>query len=561
MASRNQPPDSSTTPTNPRPGATTTTTVTPTNRRAMSADVPSSTRTGRRQSLHTPTISLARLTVNSSSAPRTATQSTRRTPRHLHPPSVRTPHGRAALRLIDQRRAAALTPGRARRRKSLRDARETPRDVLRNLSRVLATKSKPVKSSSPASLAREDESEDIDMHDLHDGYDSYDDIPIDRPRLSLPIDQGSHSDGDDDDSSILVPPQSSGLGLDDDAMNYTAQSIELGRRAVSEQPFRRESLGSFRMSDYFNPEDGFDPFGRGGMAAMGTPDVGIDSGFFPPEGIDPEFPQSSPTAAGHGLGGDAYSGIELDADAGTRESDIGLGGGGGGGSGGGTVDPNESTVMIAAQARDSPSRLPDIVEEDHGQEEASDGPENEPFGFDYDNDNDDDDDLGAAGPASDSDLPPAGAGETEALSVAEAAGAAKSTKKGIKLSAHGIPYPSLPPATIKRLATTLAAQSGAGGKVKLSPDTLAEISKASDWFFQQLGDDLGAYAKHAGRKTIDEHDMITLMKRQRQITSSKTLFSLAQRHLPRELLQELRMPAPVQPKPKRRPTTVRRAST
>lgn len=37
------------------------------------------------------------------------------------------------------------------------------------------------------------------------------------------------------------------------------------------------------------------------------------------------------------------------------------------------------------------------------------------------------------------------------------------------------------------------------------------------------------------------HEFLTV-SRQRQITSDSTMFSLAQRHLPRELLQELRMP-------------------
>jgi hypothetical protein len=41
-----------------------------------------------------------------------------------------------------------------------------------------------------------------------------------------------------------------------------------------------------------------------------------------------------------------------------------------------------------------------------------------------------------------------------------------------------------------------------------------------------------------------------LVYRQRQISSGTTMFSLAQRHLPRELLQELRMPVP-QPAKKR----------
>ena len=42
--------------------------------------------------------------------------------------------------------------------------------------------------------------------------------------------------------------------------------------------------------------------------------------------------------------------------------------------------------------------------------------------------------------------------------------------------------------------------------------------------------------------------------RQRQTNSSSTPFSLAQRYLPRELLQELRMPVPQVPKKRRRAT-------
>ncbi len=86
-------------------------------------------------------------------------------------------------------------------------------------------------------------------------------------------------------------------------------------------------------------------------------------------------------------------------------------------------------------------------------------------------------------------------------------------KAGKKISKHGIEYPSLPRGVIKRLATTFAKTAGVGGKAKISADTLDAITQATDWFFEQLADDLQAYAKHAGRKTIDESDMITLMRR------------------------------------------------
>ena len=138
-------------------------------------------------------------------------------------------------------------------------------------------------------------------------------------------------------------------------------------------------------------------------------------------------------------------------------------------------------------------------------------------------------------------------------------------KKKLKVSKHGIQYPSLPAGVVKKLATTFARTAG-NSKAKINKEALDAIMQASDWFFEQVSDDLGAYAKHAGRKTIDESDIVTLMARyveplpdkrcsydltsnlylhrQRQTNATTTPFSLAQRHLPRELLQELRMVPP-----------------
>lgn len=81
-----------------------------------------------------------------------------------------------------------------------------------------------------------------------------------------------------------------------------------------------------------------------------------------------------------------------------------------------------------------------------------------------------------------------------------------------KLSRHGIPVPNLPTGVVKKLATRFA-PSRAGSKAKISKATLAAIEQASAWYFEQAGEDLAAYAKHAGRKTIDESDVTTLMRR------------------------------------------------
>lgn len=85
-------------------------------------------------------------------------------------------------------------------------------------------------------------------------------------------------------------------------------------------------------------------------------------------------------------------------------------------------------------------------------------------------------------------------------------------KSKVKVSKHGIRYPSLPAHVVKKLAITFA-RIGGNSRAKISKDTLDAIMQASDWFFEQVSDDLGAYAKHGGRKTIDESDIVTLMSR------------------------------------------------
>ncbi|ORY60513.1 centromere kinetochore component CENP-T-domain-containing protein [Pseudomassariella vexata] len=377
--------------------------------------------------------------------------STRRNP-------AATPHGRAAIRARDQRRAALFTPGRARRQ-SLREQRETPRDLLRNLSRKLAPTSTAIDSSSSP-----DPNADSTLSALAEGGEDDDDdeFPIERPRFSLPL------DGDDDEDSELKPHRSSGL---EDLDNYTAQSIELPRRAWSEGPSRldRGSLGSVRFSDYAGPE-------------LRSDDVGIDSGFFPPPAMDDYDDDDEGDAF------DRLSSEEMRRQTVGRESDFGLIEVPEGEAG------NESTFFMAPV--ESPVRnsmgLDGIAENDLPESEDEEGPTAMSGIYDdYQN-----------------------MDETMPSRVAEiSVKRPKQLKKnGKKISKHGIEYSSLPQGVVKKLVTIFAKQAGVG-KAKIGPDTMAAMMQASDWFFEQLGDDLAAYSKHAGRKTIDESDMITLLRR------------------------------------------------
>lgn len=182
-------------------------------------------------------------------------------------PIAVTPHGRAAQRELEARRAG-LTPGKDRR-KSGRQQRETPRDTLRALSRLLAPKTQPVVRTPPGAKPPPKKYALPEFEDDDDGFE------LQRPRLSLPIGEESDED-DDEDESLLLPPRSAGLEDED----FTVQSVELGRRARSEQPLSRLSRGSFgsiRMSDRF-----------GDLSPFGLERYGDDSSVLGPAGYDDE---------------------------------------------------------------------------------------------------------------------------------------------------------------------------------------------------------------------------------------------------------------------------------
>ncbi|KAK3996498.1 centromere protein T [Cladorrhinum sp. PSN332] len=408
--------------------------------------------------------------------------------RKVAPPTA-TPHARAAFRTIDSRRAAIFTPHRARR-KSVREARDSPRDFLLSLGKVLAKTSEPIQtsSSSPGDGSTGQAAEDDDdgpeatLGPMGMDYDDDDEELPKRPRLSLPI-----GEDDEDDSDDLVPHRS--IIMDDE--NFTMQSIEMPRRAYSEQPGGRLSMNSPRMSDFFNTND-----------MLHSEEAGQESGFFPPINVIEE--------ENYTMDVDLASPERLD-DAGRRdtghESEFGIQV---------PLDLDENTFMIAPEVQDSPDRAPGDDEEQPGYEDYA------PL-VDQRSDSDIGD-LGDLGEIPDLEEEESDGGaarhfddetQIEVITAKSAAQRSSSKKKGVNISKHGIEYPSLPPAVVKRLAQNFAKTSGAKGKV--TPDAMAAIMQASEWYFEQLGEDLGAYAKHAGRKTIDESDVLTLMKRYRTI--------------------------------------------
>ncbi|KAG6038542.1 hypothetical protein E4U41_004110 [Claviceps citrina] len=506
---------------------------TPINRRVASAEPPSS----RGSALRTPLDrTLTRDLLNSVRRGVSASGGRRN--------NAPTPHAAAARRALDQRRTALLTPGKGRRQ-SLREQRETPMGLLRDLGRVLATNTRPIVSSSPgegpssiAPVPEEDEGESDQDEGPRD-----EDLPAPPPRLSFPLDDDDHRDSD------LIPLRSA--GLEDDT--GTVPNIELPMRAVNERPGRYSgiSFGSRRESDNMDGDDD-------------TEDIGRQSDFFPGLLEDLQARASAAAAAAD----NTLNRIDVDdvtVTTARRESEFGL-----------EIPPDvadQTTFMMSEPPADgdgtSPLRERSIVEAaaynaanspgvgdvtlDRGSNDVDVYDDPDAAHLDPVQQEEDDEVERYAEAAADGALDEGHFQEAEMddeSEVAQPSSAVKPRrqtrpkKAQRRISQHGIEYPSLPPSFVKRVAQTALHSSGLSNP-RVSADTLTALTQASEWFFEQLGDDLGAYANHANRTTIEESDVATLMRRQRQITSDATMFSLAQRHLPRELLQELKMPVPM----------------
>jgi hypothetical protein len=95
------------------------------------------------------------------------------------------------------------------------------------------------------------------------------DLP--QPQFSLDM---LPEDEDDDDNFVFLPPRLS-VPLEDE--NITQKSVELPRRAVSEQPlgrYSRASFGSIRLSEYFDDTSRFydKAPGLGNEPGIGSPE-------------------------------------------------------------------------------------------------------------------------------------------------------------------------------------------------------------------------------------------------------------------------------------------------
>ncbi|KAG8534252.1 uncharacterized protein KY384_001096 [Bacidia gigantensis] len=385
-----------------------------------------------------------------------------------------TPH---AIKALQQRRA---TPAFAKR-KSGRFQRETPRDILRNLSRALAA---PLHTSKPT---RESTTSDGGSAELRRDAIWEDELSPEQPTLSLPIDRG----GDNEDSFDAAPPRFS-MPLEDE--NLTDQTIDVPR---GDSRHRRLSRGSFRnsrLSDRFAKAHG------------NRLDESIETQY-------PDQDQDLDELSGP-VGLENFESVDPSAKC-TNELTL---------SSGGTEDLRR---MMLGKFQHSEGRVAvgNLDEQDERQDEFS------PFVLNIPN-YEPRESMAFLEPSRprDDDVPVQTGGtdhsfdDDELQSRLYSSPVAKlnrverraplkvRTPKAPRLSQYGIPYKAFPHAITKGIAATFA-RSSTGRRRSLSKETLFAIREAGNAFLSQLSGDLGIFTQHAGRKVIDDADIIAVMKR------------------------------------------------
>lgn len=358
----------------------------------------------------------------------------------------------------------------------------------------------------------------------------------------------------DDDSLHERPPRQSLLPeLPDDVDGETIQSLEFGRRVLSEDPRRAgrvsgrfddlSELGAVEEEEYEvdgtfinqrrtpgfdmlldrnidNVLDEDDTTARVLNGRENGPSSDMDLGVFGeadddtqeatfrfhipdriPAPLREEFEDNAPDV----LDGD----MEL-PDAREEEDDATLPG----------IQGDDDVTQPGLQAEDDEEPLAEEDEEEENEDRDADGDEGELTRLVED---DPTDAFGMTGWESDPGLedPQLTAYREEesafdrSLQSPEHAAAVKKRlggrRKELRVSRYGLDYPSFPAASVKKLAMGLTQSRGSKGKI--SKDTLDVLVQTTDDFLEQIGGDLAAYAQHGGRKVIEESDVIALMKR------------------------------------------------
>ncbi|KAL2401030.1 hypothetical protein ABEF95_000482 [Exophiala dermatitidis] len=471
-----------------------------------------------------------------------------------------TPH---AIRALQQRSGANKTRS-ARRPRALSDTvrPDSARGILRQLAKITAPSTRRTIPTPANGRGKENE---IPQNAI---LEEKDNNHVKRPRLSLNIDDDSSLDEDEppvlnqqeeeDDSELPVAPTPSILPDGDnagpplrgnqdatitfDSIDFTREAkeasfisgvrdglssrasgvtgdneeptilVEMGRRAISEEPtgrLSRYSFGSIRMSDFGSELEIRRESGQ--LEQVKTSRLQHDQSGY---GLDYDDPldvggetehlrnlgQPSPSTP---LPGESTMNIPPLEES--FQLDV---------SGGEAVSSNAR----AASAGNILEGVSGLEDPQHVLQEAplpaSPGPQ-EPIGQDS---------MADMDGATDGAVPPT---------------VSRSRRKKLKLTRHGEMVPSLPASLIKRVAIDASSRLGIR-KPRLGREHMQALEQATEWFFEQVGEDIAAYSDHARRKKrVDRSDALILMRRQRVLQGDGELRKAVQELLPKEAAAEL----------------------
>ena len=371
---------------------------------------------------------------------------------------------------------------------------------------ALARDSRPTEPS-PQVQAQRTRHSALDLPDVEDGPD------LAAPRLSMPLD-----DMYDEDSFHDAPPRRSLLPeLPDDVDGGTIQSLEFGRRAISEDPrFMFGGRHSERFGDLSElgaVEEEYEIDGTFiNRRADGLLDQTIDEAL--DEG-DTTTQIRALTSRRDGRASDVDLGVFGEADDDTEEPTFRF------------LIPERMRAPVLEEppedelerdvdggALDIQEHMPLLADDDPDDETQPLGGDDPTgagsiIGWESDHGEEDDADLAAYREevsALDRSLQTQ---SPERPASAKQRGVRKA--KELRISQRGLEYPSFPAAPVKKLA--MGFMKSQGSKGQLSKDAIDALVKTTDDFFEQIGIDLAAYAQHGGRKMIEESDVIALMKR------------------------------------------------
>lgn len=374
---------------------------------------------------------------------------------------------------------------------------------------ALARDSRPIEPS-PQVQAQRTRHSAFDLPDVEDGPDPA------APRLSMALGDMY----DDDDSYHSAPPRQSLLpDLPDDVDGGTVQSLEFGRRAVSEDP--RHMFGG-RYSAHFGDlselgavEEEFEIDGTFiNQRGNGILDQTMDEAL---EEDDTTTQLRALTGRRDGRASDVDLGVFGQDDDDTEEPTFRF------------LIPERMRAPARADAQDDlvppdPEsefpHLPDGSIQSPDDDEQGEGPtllDGEDAGGDSDGmlgwESDDAAEEDDAALAAYREEPSAMDRSLHTQSPDPPAAATRKTRgpKEMRISKRGLDYPPFPTAPVKKLAMSF--MKSQGSKARLGQDTIAALAKHTDDFFEQISIDLAAYAQHGGRKMIEESDVIALMKR------------------------------------------------